>query len=131
MANRAMEIHDSTFDGVEPDGTNLVLHFSSAYIHESEGKPGVDAGSGWVQQLRLHISQASQSGQILDLPCNLWDGSIRLGGEELENTVPIPLDYRGRVEVTLEQTSKLTITGTGLRVELCGEPKYVEEFPGQ
>ncbi len=131
MPNRAMEFHDSTLDRVERDGADLALHFSAAYIHESEGEAGVDAGSGWVQELRLHIVEASFSGQIFNLPCKLWGGSICVGRKQFDNAVPIPLDYRGGVEVTLEETSQLTITGTGLRVELCGEPKYVEEFPGQ
>ncbi len=126
-----MEFHDSTFDGVERDGNNLALRFSAAYIHQSEGKPGVDAGSGWVQELRFHVSDASQTGVIVDLPCDLWGGSVSLDDKRLENVIPLPLDYRGRVEIRLEQTTGLTITGTGLRVEVCGKPKYVEEFPGQ
>src|SRR5262249_16477004 len=128
MLNRAMEFHDSTFDGVERHGANLILRFSAAYIHESEGEPGVDAGSGWAQELRLHISDASLTGEIADLPCDLWNGSICLGDKQLENVIPIPLDYQGPIEVKLEQTNALTITGTSLRVEICGEPKYVDEF---
>jgi hypothetical protein len=131
MPNRAIEFHDSTLDGVEREGADLALRFSAAYIHQSEGKPGVDAGSGWVQAVRLHISDASLSGEILDLPCDLWDGSISLDNERFDNCVPIPLDYRGRVEVNLEQDGKLTVIGTRLRVELLGQPKYMEEFPGQ
>jgi hypothetical protein len=131
MANRAIEFHDSTFNGVEQEGADLALRFSAAYIHQSEGKPGIDAGSGWVQELRLLISDASLSGEILGLPCNLSDGSISLDDKRFDNCVPIPLDYRGRVEVNLEQDGILTVTGTRLRVELLGQPKYVEEVPGQ
>jgi hypothetical protein len=131
MANRAIEFQDSTFNGVEREGADLALRFSAAYIHQSEGKPGIDAGSGWVQELRLLISDASRSGEILGLPCILSDGSISLDDKRFDNCVPIPLDYRGRVEVNLEQDGKLTVTGTRLRVELLGQPKYVEEFPGQ
>jgi hypothetical protein len=126
-----MEFHDSTFDGVERDGRDLALRFSAAYIHQSEGRPGVNAGSGWVQELRLQISDASLTGGIPDLPCDLWDGSISLDDTKFENCIPIPLDYRGRVEVNLEQASKLKVIGTRLRVELCGVAKYVEEFPGR
>jgi hypothetical protein len=130
MSNRAMEFHDSTFDGIEREGANLSLRFSAAYIHESEGEPGVDAGSGWIQELRFIISDASQIGEIVDLPCDLSNGSVCLDDRRLENVIPIPLDYRGRVELRLNQTNGLTITGTSLRVELRGEPKYLEEFSG-
>ena len=130
MPNRVIEFHDSTFDGVEHEGGDVALRFSAAYIHQSEGKPGVDAGSGWIQELRLHISDASLSGEIVDLPCDLWDGSISLDNERFD-CVPIPLDYRGRIEVNLVQDGKLTVIGSGLRVELLGQPKYVEEFRRQ
>jgi hypothetical protein len=131
MLNRAMEFHDSTFDGVEREGTDVMLRFSAAYIHQSEGEPGVDAGSGWTQELRLQISDASFSGEMLDPPCDLWDGSVSLDNQRFDNCVPIPLDYRGRIEVNLVQDGKLTVVGSRLRVELLGQPKYVEEFPGQ
>lgn len=131
MPNLAIEFHDSTFDGAHWDGTALTLSFSAAYIHQSEGKPGVDAGSGWVQELRLHISEASRSGEIPDLPCDLWDGSISLDDERFDNCVPIPLDYRGRIEVHLQQEGALTVVGTRLLVELLGQPQYVEDSPGQ
>jgi hypothetical protein len=129
MPNRAIEFHDSTFAGLEKDGPNVTLRFSAVYIHESNGKPGFDAGSGWVQEARLHIAGASLSGEITELPCNLWDGSIRLGGE-LFQMVPIPLDYKGAVEINLEQDGKIRVVGTYARLELVGEPKFIEEFPG-
>jgi hypothetical protein len=115
MPNRAIEFHDSTF--------------SAAYIHESNGEPGQDAGSGWVQEIRLHISEASLSGEIPETPCDLWDGEIRLGNELLQ-MVPIPLDYKGAVEISLEQDGKITIAGTQVRQELIEDPTYIEEFPG-
>src|SRR4029077_7988080 len=92
MSNRAIEFHDSTFDGLEKDRTNVTLRFSAAYIHESNGKPGLDAGSGWIQEARLHIAGASLSGEIPELPRDLWDGSIRLG-DELYQMTPIPLAH--------------------------------------
>jgi hypothetical protein len=44
MPNRAIEFHDSTFDSLERDGANVTLRFSEAYIHESNGEPGIAAG---------------------------------------------------------------------------------------
>jgi hypothetical protein len=129
MPNRAIEFHDSTFDSLEREGSNVTLRFSAAYIHESNGEPGRDAGSGWIQEARLHVAGASLSGEILELPCDLRDGDMRLGGD-LFQMVPIPLDYKGTVEINLEQNGKIRVAGTGVRLELVGKPKYVEEFPG-
>lgn len=131
MPNLALEFHDSTFAAVEQNGSNLVLLFSAAYIHQSEGEPGVEAGSGWAQEVRFHISHAFVSGEILDLPCDLRDGFVSVGDRAFQNLIPVPIHYEGRIDIELEERSKLRITGTSLRVELCGEPKYVEEFHGR
>lgn len=128
MPNRAIEFHDSTFDSCEMEGSNLTLRFSAAYIHESNGEPGIDAGSGWIQEVRLHVDGASLSGEIPELPCDLWDGNIRLG-DDLFQMVPIPLDYTGTVEINLED-GKLRVVGKRVQLELVGKPKYIEEFPG-
>jgi hypothetical protein len=64
MPNRAMEFHDSKFDGFDQDGTNLTLRFSAAYIHESDSERGLDVGIDWVQDVRerlnywIHVSIA-------------------------------------------------------------------------
>ena len=129
MPNRAIEFHDSTFDDVRKDGTDLTLRFSAAYIHQSSGKPGVDAGSGWVQEAVLHVRGGSVNGEIRELPCDLWDGDLLLGGQSFD-MIPIPLDYDGQVEITLEHDGTMRVTGTRVRLELIGTPTYVEEFPG-
>ena len=128
MPNRAIEFHDSTLDSVQVDGTNLTIRFSAAYIHESNGKPGLDAGSGWTQEALIHMKGASVEGTIHELPCNLWDGSLRLGGDLFE-MIPIPLAYEGGIEINLEQDGKMRITGTHVHLELVGKAIYVEQFP--
>jgi hypothetical protein len=129
MPNRAIEFHDSTFDGVRQQGNDLTLRFSAAYIHESNGEPGVDAGSGWVQEALLHVEGGSIASEIRELPCDLWNGNLRLGGQLFE-MIPIPLDYDGQVEISLEQDGSMRITGTRVRLELIGTPSYVEQFRG-
>jgi hypothetical protein len=45
MPNRAIEIHDSILASVSIAQGRAELTFSSVYIHQSEGKPGIDAGT--------------------------------------------------------------------------------------
>jgi len=129
MPNRAIEFHDSTLHSLQEDGMNLRLRFSAAYIHESSGEPGWNAGSGWVQEAVLHITDVSLSGEVPELPCDLWDGDLRLGND-LFKMIPIPLNYHGAVEINLERDRKMRVIGTHVRLELVGEATYVEEFPG-
>jgi hypothetical protein len=130
MKNHSIEIHDSTLDTISVRDGKAVLYFSSVYIHESTGTPGVDSGSGWVQQALLRISDAAVRRSFSKFPAELLDGYISLGGAVLSNKIPIPLRHKGIVEIRLESWNDevVLIAGDSAELELIGEPKYVEEF---
>ena len=130
MTNRAIEIHDSTLDAVSVHDGEAVLHFPRVYIHESTGTPGVDTGSGWVQEALLRISDATVTRSFSKFPADLLDGHITLGDTILRNVLPIPLSHNGIVELRLESWNDeaVLITGSSAELELIGEPRYVEEF---
>ena len=130
MKNRAIEIHDSTLEVISVRDGAAVLHFPCVYIHESEGAPGVDAGTGWVQPALLRISDAIVARSFSKFPADLLDGHIKLGDTVQRNEIPIPLNYKGIVELRLESWDDevVLITGSSAQLELIGEPKYVEEF---
>jgi hypothetical protein len=129
MACWIIEFHDSTFDGLEKDGTNVTLRFSAAYIHESNGKTALMQVLAGFKRLAFTSPGRPWAARFLELPCDLWDGSIRLG-DELYQMIPIPLDHSGAVEINLEQNGKITVVGTDARLELVGEPTFIEKFPG-
>jgi hypothetical protein len=130
MPNRAIEFHDSTLDSIiAAESGDVVLHFSSAYIHQIQGECGRHAGSGWVQEARIHVQGAAVAGALVELPCDLRDGELQVDGE-LFQLLPIPFDRHGSVLFDLEcmlMGGKIRITGTGLRLEMLGDPTYVEE----
>jgi hypothetical protein len=130
MKNRRIEIHDSKLDAVSIQGGDAVLHFPEVYIHESAGTPGVDAGSGWVQEAVLRISGAAVKRLLSEFPAELLDGYIRIGESLLKNEIPIPLNHIGNVELRLETWNDevVLITGGSVQLELVGEAKYIEEF---
>jgi len=129
VQNRAIEIHDSVFDGLSIEHGLATLSFSTVYIHSSDGKPGQDAGSGWTQRANLLISAPVIRGSFSDLPRDLDDGFIKIGGETFDNHIPIPLDHKGSVELQIEpQGEVLLIRGTQIKLELLGAATYLEEF---
>jgi hypothetical protein len=130
MKNRAIEIHDSNLDAISIRDGAAVLHFPCVYIHESMGTPGVDAGSVWIQQGLLRISDAAVTRSFSKFPADLSDGYIKLGDAVLRNEIPIPLSQKGNVELRLDSVNDqvILITGSRIELELIGEPKYVEEF---
>ena len=131
MPNRSIELHDTMVAAVIDVGTQIVV-FLRAYIHQSEGRPGWDAGSGWVQAAALTFSNGVVDGTIPDLPANIWNGDLKVEEEVLSNCVPVPVIFKGAVslKLSLDAPAEIVVRGTRVEITLIGEPVYVEEFPG-
>jgi hypothetical protein len=131
MPNRAIEIHDSVLASVSFSQGQAQLYFSSVYIHQSEGVPGRDPGSGWFQRAVLRIRDAKMEGTFSEFPVDLTDGQTRMGQSILDNEIPVPLRHAGAFELRLQAMWKeqevVSFTGSGAELELLGEPEYVEE----
>jgi hypothetical protein len=132
MPNRAIEIHDSKLQSIAISVGDVVLDFSSAYVHQSDGRPGIDTGTGWTQHAVLRVRGDVVSGSLTRLPCHLSSGHLVLNGEHSDNEIPIPLSCDGYVQIHLTSVFGETVQVRGSRVtlELLGAPEYVEEFPG-
>jgi hypothetical protein len=132
MLNRSIEIHDSVLASVQLFEREVRLHFSSVYLHESEGVPGCDAGSGWVQKAMLRIREAKVEGAFSEFPVDLGGGQTHMGNKILQNEIPVPLDHQGEFELRLQamwqEQVVVSFRGSGARLELLGEPEYAREF---
>jgi len=60
------------------------------------------------------------------------DGELVVGGERHSNEIPVPLEVTATSELRLifDSVHVVKIIGRGVRLDLVGEPKYVEEFEG-
>ena len=131
--NTTIEIHDSKVTNITQHDGTVIVHFLPAYLHKSEGRPGLDAGTGWVQEAQLIFSEASVRGDSPEWPCNLRGGEIIVDGHRHENSIPVPLEVTEPTELRLicDPAHTITVTGRGVRLELIGEPRLVEAFPQQ
>jgi hypothetical protein len=128
--NTEIEIHDSRVSEItQRDGT-VIVHFLPAYLHRSEGRPGFDAGTGWSQEALLIFAEASVSGGLPDWPCDMMDGDLIVDGERHANSIPVPFETTAVAELRLicDAIHTVTVRGGGVRLELVGEPRYVDEF---
>jgi hypothetical protein len=128
--NTVIEIHDSRVAEITNRDGIVVVHFRPAYLHKSEGRAGIDSGTGWVQDARLIFVEATTSGDFPDWPCDIMDGEIILGDERHRNLIPVPLDVPTPTELGLicDSVQTVTVSGRGVRLELIGEPRYAEDF---
>jgi hypothetical protein len=130
--NSAIEIHDSSLISIAKRGDLFELRFD-AYIHTSEGTPGMDGGTGWTQIVLLVFGSGTLEGSITKWPSVLYGGTLEIDGEASENIIPIPLDRKGNIQLTLKPSSiddPIVVRGNHVRLELQGVPTYVEKFSG-
>src|SRR6476659_4651676 len=107
MQSRAIEIHDSALDEITLEGDVAVLHFPQVYIHSSEGRPAIDAGTGWTQEAVIRIENARIDGKFCPESREayggyahyLYDGSLTINGSVSSNLIPIPLDVKGEIDL--------------------------------
>jgi len=139
VQNRVIEIHDSALDQIALEGDVAVLHFAEVYIHSSEGRPGIDAGTGWAQEAVIRIGNAHIEGEFSQESREAYggyahylsDGSLRIDGSVSDNMIPIPLDVQGSIELKLECWGDIVrVQGNSAKLELIGTAVYVDEFPG-
>ncbi len=131
ISNSIIELHDSEVAEITVKGdAEVVISFSPAYIHRSTGRPGVDAGTGWIQKAELKFTGATVTSRLLQVPQNIWKGHLKLADQLLDNEIPIPLNYEGPVELDLvfSTISGVVVQAYSVTLTLIGEARYIEEF---
>ena len=130
--NREIELHDSTLSDVEINQTNATLTFDRAYVHCSEGTPGLDSGTGWSQQINLILRQVATAKIPDDLPNDISDGYIIVNGNKLVNMIPLPFKVSGKIELMLitQYGKELKIDAELAYTEEIDQPIFIENFPG-
>ena len=133
MLTKEIELHDSRVYALVEVGNQIVV-FLEVYIHQSEGRPGCDAGSGYGQAAALTFSAATMEGKLPEFPCDIEHGELEVNGTVTSNMFPIPFSEAGKIALSLEfifpAAEPIFIKGDKVQLTLIGDPVYIEEFPG-
>jgi len=122
MSNRAIELHDSRIIAIreEEGGVRVEL---DAYVHESDGRPGTNAGAGSTQRTAFVFEGARIS--VRPEGDRLWltDGGLLIADRLFENMIPLPFDAPGEVVfVACGREGQLEVTGGSFRVSPSPNP---------
>lgn len=127
--NIALEFHDSTVGAVVGSAGLVRVLFSGAYTHHSTGRPGFDAGSGYLQPVELLLSRA-----VLLLPASgcvgrVSDGELVIDGQSM-SLVPLPFSASGNVTLSLTFTSgnSISVSATSVSCRATGEGAFIETY---
>jgi hypothetical protein len=127
--NVAIEMHDSECLAVETDETGQGFVLLDAYVHRTEGEPGVFSGEGGVQRIRIKVNAMTVDGEIGNLPAYIYEGSLTIGTSIQDNMVPFPASYSEAIRLRLmlsEDARVVIISGTGISIEPEGAFRFVE-----
>jgi hypothetical protein len=130
--NEAIELHDSVLEAVDQRNDTVVVTLMPAVFHKSEGKPGVDAGSTFIQDLMIEFYEAEYHGTVGELPADILHGDFEAGETLSPNMIRLPWDTRGAVQLTLylhPDYRRLSITGKHMAVRRISEPECEGSFP--
>lgn len=128
--NEAVELHDSEIRCIRREGHDVILELS-LYLLVSQGRPGMDRGTGWEQDAELIISDA----RIQQTPDSdyMWilDGRVEVGSDTFDNLLPLPFDHSGPVTVRLNGAEgSFVASGRHAKVVLKGLRRFIEEYGG-
>lgn len=126
----SIDLKGSEIASIEPDGRNLRIRFSRAYLIKT--MTGSTERTRWWQAGDLVIEDV----EPVPVPAGPL---VCLGGDIDENIytyrdmIPLPLVSRGhaRCELRLTGEAKTFVAeGTGIRLEMHETPKYIEHLRG-
>ncbi|GEM_PF-2995942 len=131
LMNWALEFHDSRLFRLHQLGRKIIIQFEPAYLHCSDGEPGISPGSGWHQNAELVFRSASIDGSP-DSEGSVSEGTLDFQGVKL-NLVPAPCRVCGGVAAsfTLSNGNSLKIKAESVELRLLGEPVYIDKFHGE
>lgn len=127
--NEMIELHDSQLVAFSwADGVAIIL-LRPVHVHRSEGRPGVDAGTVWLQEAMFTVTNAAVSA-LGKLPARVLDGSMRVGIEMRKNLIPSAGVFVADIELklSLQGADHLTVRCDQLMVTLTGQAEFAENF---
>lgn len=128
-SNDALEFHDSEVSSIGLQGKHCVVRFSAGYVHRSEGEPGIDDGSGFLQALELTCLNPSEVHQEPGCVGELWHGTLQVAGKNL-GLIPVPYEAEEHVELdlTFSNGSTCRVVAQGISLKPTSEARFVEYF---
>jgi hypothetical protein len=93
--NAAIELHDSVVAEISRLESTVEIALRPAYVHQSAGEPGVDDGIGLVQNVVISLEEGSVTGDVGELPSDIFDGEFEISQQAFPNMIALPCDLAG------------------------------------
>ena len=125
----AIELHDSECLEIKLSADGRGVLVLDAYIHRTDGEPGVSPGDGGVQRVHISMEMMTTTGEVGSLPATIYEGSLALENSYHDNMVPLPLQAVGGSTLSLmlaDDARMIHVSGKDVSVKPRGEFRFVE-----
>ncbi len=128
--NKALEIHDSNLKEIKNNDLSIILCLDKAIIHHSEGIPGIDKGTCWLQSIEIYLKNASIINEPEDIPNELDYGYFIINGTKYDNMINVPFKESGEIDIMLETLygNELRINARKIAIAEINSPQYLQDF---
>ena len=136
MQNRAIMFHDIEVAGIVQVGSQMTLCIKG-YMYASDGRPGRDSGSEWLQAGALILNMPAVEERVWrvaayqwDLPAYVYDGEMKVGDVVLD-MLPVPFHVNEQTDLAFKMSDGqvMQLRAVGAELVLLGESEYMEEWP--
>jgi hypothetical protein len=125
MPTCAIEFHDSRLESIARTHGGVRIELLG-YLHESDGRPGRDPGTGWEQRVEFDIPGATPVDLQLSLPATILDGELLVAGKATDELVAVPFELSGQAVLRLElEGAALEISGNSVSVHARGPLRFL------
>jgi hypothetical protein len=127
---KALEIHDSTISEIKKNDLSIILFLGKGIMHHSEGEPGIDKGTCWLQSIEIYLENARIINEPDDIPNELDFGYFIINGTKYDNMIKVPFKESGDIEVILETFfgNELRINAGKITISEIDSPQYLQDF---
>lgn len=129
--NTRIELHDSTLRAIENNASDVMLLLKPAIVHHSEGRPGIDDGTCWLQTIKILLKNAAIKGRPA-VPNKISDGNVTVDGTQFDQVLTLSLSVSGhiRVDIITVDNERILIEAKHMEIQEADNPVYLEDFHG-
>ena len=127
--NIGLEFHDSHVESIEPFIGGFRVLFETAYLHHSLGRPGIDAGTGYVQAADLTFGSATCQSVSPECLGPISSGTVCVNAVDYP-ILPVPFDGAGTIsaEFVFATGAVFRVTAATVSCETRGPARFVETY---
>jgi hypothetical protein len=120
-----LEFHDSTLSAVNQTADDVEV-IMDAYVH----RWGAWKGTGWMQPVRILISEVRGRSVVPILPVYISDGHLAVATIIHDDLVRLPFNASGGVRLWLQLTNAdvVEFSGRTMQIDVIGEARFVEDL---